>query len=384
MLFTLLKANAETSVSAILPFIVFEIVFIILIFLKDHSYSRKIQSILLFAISGFVIAINSLLYQVGYLLFIFVFFLTRKHKVFNKKPLVFYIIIIIFLCFAISISAVSNSFEDINPSADVTVWHVLNQLLFLMTTLLLIYFVFEDDIKKLTAENKQLGTQIQKSRIYVNLGSNISSLVHNMKNDIQFLLMSLEIVKQNKDSGVDYIESGIERLNSKIKNIMTIAKYSQIDEKIELNINDILDSVVEIFSINKDYKSIRVEKDFKDQLIFRANASEISQVFENIIKNAYEALELKDDGKIDIKSFLSDNNVIITIKDNGPGISKCIENDCKKNCQDCDVFREGRTTKKEGTGFGMVSVLKTLNKYNGKIQINTSKKGTEIKITLPQ
>ena len=71
-----------------------------------------------------------------------------------------------------------------------------------------------------------------------------------------------------------------------------------------------------------------------------------------------------------------DENLVITIKDYGPGIPDSIKN---------RLFKEMITTKgKDGTGLGLFmsySMIKA--KFNGDIKFETSSEGTEFNIILP-
>jgi signal transduction histidine kinase len=261
--------------------------------------------------------------------------------------------------------------------------------------MILIYIVFEDDIKRLTRENKELNNQIDKSRVFVNIGENVSGLVHNLNGDLGIISMAVSILEESVDDpSIKYITDSNKRLQSKVRNILTLAKYSQIEDDTEFNMNSLLYSLLDVFKINHDYKRIKVVTDFQSEDFFYGNASEISQIFENIIKNACEALLEKWSLNVENKniSFIPQLVVSvsrdqefnrITFTDNGPGIKSCIDSGCNKDCGKCSRFRIGKTTKKDGTGLGLVSVGRTLEKYKGAIEIKTELTGTSITIKLP-
>ena len=385
MSLTLLRMNAEIVLVPLIAFIAFETIFAILFFLGERPTTKKIQVGLLFFISFFVIASNLLIYQVGYILLIFVYFLSKKYGVFNKSQFLFYTVLAICLLLSMFLSTITNPFDSITTVSEITILHILNQLGFIIASLLLIVFVFEDDIKRLTKENRKLGSQIDKSRIFVNLGEHIAGLVHNLKNDLTILSVSIEVLGHRKGVELDHLISGQKRLQAKVDNIMTIASLSQAVDDIEFSLNSLIDSLLEIFLINKEYRIVEIEKDYQEDIVFFGNASEISQLFENLIKNAFEALiekSLNDKAfKPSLKISIKENGYkMIEISDNGPGIKSCMDENHTENCEDCDVFKPGKTTKESGTGLGMISVFKTLKKYKGTMKINTSTEGTNIKV----
>lgn len=394
MTFTLLKANEEVSFVSILPFALFSFVFIVLNIIGERYATKAIQVLFLFLIAYFIIMTNEIGYQVGYILFIFIYFLSRKYLLFNKNIYVFNTLIISFLVFSIFVSAKNFTIEELTNSGIVSIWHVANQLLFICATIILIYIVFEDDIIKLTLENQSLNKQIEKSSVFVNLGENISGLVHNMNGDLGLMSLSVSMMEEEVDhKAVDFVRTGNRNLQAKIRNILTLAKYSQAEEDMEFSINALLYSLLEVFGINKDYKIISTETDFHDEVFFYGNPSEISQVFENLIKNAYEALLEKRENQVNQNEIYlpqlkveiegSKDKSQIRFIDNGPGIKACLEKDCKKNCVDCGIFKVGKTTKSTGTGLGMISVIRTLKKYEGILDIKTSaEEGTAITVAL--
>lgn len=396
LIFNLLKANAEVSIASILPFIIFLIVFFILGLIGEKPQTKRIQVVFLLLISYFIISINTVIFQVGYILLIFVYFLSKKYLIFIKYAKVYNSFLIIFLGFSVYISLNHYKMEALTVTAEYTLWHIANQFLFILATVILLYIVFEDDIKRLTLENKKLNTQIDKSKVFVNLGENISGLVHNLNGDIGLVSMSISLLEDDLEHpAIQYVKDGNKRLQEKVRNILTLAKYSQNEENMQFSINALLHSLIEVFNIDKTFKRIAVKKDFQNEVLFFGNTSEISQVFENLIKNAYEALiekwtasielamgEYTPELTIRIKGDIEQSKIVFT--DNGPGIKACIDRNCDGDCIQCDVFQVGRTTKEAGNGLGILSVMRTLQKYKGDLKISTSQEGSTFTVILPR
>ncbi|MBN2655626.1 MAG: HAMP domain-containing histidine kinase [Spirochaetales bacterium] len=387
-----MKSNEETSLSQLLPFFVFIAIFLLLFFLKSGGATKRVQVIFLLLISYFTIMTNPVTNQVGYLLLIFIYFLSKKYRIFTSAKL-YHTSLLILLVLSIVVSFMNYGALG-TVSEELTIWHLPNELAFLAATVILIFIVFEDDIKRLTLENQKLNTQIEKSRVFVNLGENISGLVHNMNGDLGLMTMAASMLEEEVDhKAVEFVQRGNKNLQAKIRNILTLAKYSQAEADMEFSINALLYSLLEVFNINRQFRIVTTKTDFIDEVFFYGNPSEISQVFENLLKNAYEALvehkkALEEQGMKDFDALLSvgisgkAEVSIITFKDNGPGIRACLEKNCKGECSGCDVFKVGRTTKIAGTGLGMISVRRTLDKYGASMKIRTSSEGTQITITL--
>jgi signal transduction histidine kinase len=98
------------------------------------------------------------------------------------------------------------------------------------------------------------------------------------------------------------------------------------------------------------------------------------RILTNILNNSYEAIEKKD-GIIAIDLYEEDGMCIISITDNGRGISDI---DFKS------LFTRGFSTKKDGHGLGLYHAKEALSEWDANIEIMSSlNEGTEVKITIP-
>jgi signal transduction histidine kinase len=109
------------------------------------------------------------------------------------------------------------------------------------------------------------------------------------------------------------------------------------------------------------------------------DARQVEQVFNNLIKNAWEALAQTPSPKIIVngRSDTSPDFVLVTIKDNGPGIPK--ENQEK-------IWVSFFTTKggSGGTGLGLSAVMQIVNQHGGKIWLESETgKGATFFVRLP-
>ena len=94
------------------------------------------------------------------------------------------------------------------------------------------------------------------------------------------------------------------------------------------------------------------------------------------MKNAFQAIPEKRDPKIEVNISEKDNNVQISISDNGYGISKT---DMKK------IFEPSFTTKSSGMGLGLSMIKSIVTAYNGQITFKSkSNVGTTFNITFPK
>jgi PAS domain S-box-containing protein len=122
-------------------------------------------------------------------------------------------------------------------------------------------------------------------------------------------------------------------------------------------------------------ENIDIEVDLPANLVLGIDAPRISQVINNIIRNAVQAMQGK--GKIAIScQYTEKGDCEIAFKDNGPGISK---KDLKK------LFEPFFTTKADGSGLGLPISKQIMQQHSGNIRIESKPgKGATIYLVFPK
>ena len=104
------------------------------------------------------------------------------------------------------------------------------------------------------------------------------------------------------------------------------------------------------------------------------------QVWANLIKNAIDSMTQArtEAPKVTIVSGTRNNAIIVTIKDNGPGISKEVLG---------KIFQPSFTTKERGLdfglGLGLTIVERIIHSYGGSITVKSKPGHTTFKIKIP-
>jgi len=96
------------------------------------------------------------------------------------------------------------------------------------------------------------------------------------------------------------------------------------------------------------------------------------------VKNSIQAIEKQspEDPRIEVRIFSEDQFNVITVSDNGSGISE--ENKDK-------VFEPKFTTKSSGMGLGLAMVKNIVETYGGHISLQSVEgKGTTFTVSIPQ
>ncbi len=279
-----------------------------------------------------------------------------------------------------------------------------------------------DELSKTLKELKEAESQLVESEKMASLGQLTAGIAHEINNPINFVTsnvkplrrdvdMMVEMINQLEEIGmsddtldvkkekieelkedldfdylkeeIDYLLKGINEGSNRTAEIVKgLRVFSRLDEDDlkRASINEGLDSTL-IIANNVLGDKIKVIKNFGNLPMVECYPGKLNQVFLNMISNASHAISdrygSEVGGELTITTSQVGEEVHVSIKDNGVGMN---EETQKK------IFEPFFTTKDvgEGTGLGMSIVYNTINKHNGKIELNsTLGEGTEFIIVLP-
>tara|TARA_R110000868_G_scaffold97875_3_gene269244 strand:- start:3224 stop:4678 length:1455 start_codon:yes stop_codon:yes gene_type:complete len=138
-----------------------------------------------------------------------------------------------------------------------------------------------------------------------------------------------------------------------------------------LNVVKIVKLALDIF--NEDYIVFSSDT---DEIIAKFDRTQLIRVVTNLVKNGIQAIPINIEPKILVNVKSEGNNVLITISDNGSGVSE--ENKTK-------VFEPKFTTKSSGMGLGLAMVKNIVEMHKGTISFESeTHKGTTFKVSIPK
>lgn len=115
-----------------------------------------------------------------------------------------------------------------------------------------------------------------------------------------------------------------------------------------------------------------------DFTFIHINPGLFKRMISNLVNNAVQALQGRPDAKVSLQVVSNAGTVTITVKDNGPGMPKHIQEKMAAGIE----ITEG---KENGHGIGLTQVKDTISAANGKYIINASaKRGTQIYLCFPE
>ena len=200
------------------------------------------------------------------------------------------------------------------------------------------------------------------------------SIAHEVRNPLTNLNLALEQLKEeveiNDDTGLyfDIIRRNADRIEQLITEMLKSSKPKQLNPEVE-NINDVLNDAVDMTKDRIKLRGIELVLDLDEDLpLVSLDKEQLKTAFLNIIINAIEAIQ-NEKGTLHISTSAKDDQVLVTIEDNGKGIP---QDEIKK------LFDPFFTGKKGGMGLGLTSTQNIVNSHHARINvISEVDKGTK-------
>lgn len=226
-------------------------------------------------------------------------------------------------------------------------------------------------------EFKKIQEKLETQKRLALLGEASASLAHELRNMVSavqsgFTLLLEETNPEKRDLIVSELKNSIFRLEDTLRKLLDFTRTYKLEKKkisIGLLIKEQFNNCKIALGTLDNYE-IEVEGESE----IYCDASMLSRVFFNLLKNSIEAMP--KGGKIKVFILEEGDIVKIIIEDSGIGIEP--ENMDK-------VGKPFFTTKSKGTGLGLAIAIKIIESHNGKIDISSEvNKGTKVVITLPK
>ena len=244
------------------------------------------------------------------------------------------------------------------------------------------YFgIHRDMSEKRTLEQQLINTQKMES-----IGTLAAGIAHEVGNPLASISAIVQVAQRStKDEFIieklGLVKNQITRISKIIRDLVDFSKPSNFELQVT-NINDCLREAVEITKVGTKAKNIDfMVKLNADVPRLPLVSDQLEQVFVNILLNAVDAVNETDkpenEKHISVESYVVEDEVEITISDNGNGIA---EENLNK------IFEPFFTTKKpgKGTGLGLWVSYGIIKSFQGDLKVkSTIGEGTTFTINIP-
>ncbi len=261
--------------------------------------------------------------------------------------------------------------------------------------------------RELEAKNRQLEEnhqqilraqqQLVQSEKMASLGQLVAGVAHEINNPVSFIASGLPTLRQDVEqlaqrvpadargerfrqirqrlgSLIDVIDEGARRTEEIVANLRAFSRLDQAELK-TVDLHQGLDSTLGLLE-HQTKNRIRVIRSYGDLPPVQCYASQINQVFMNLLANAVQAID--GEGTLTVTTATAgEDHVRIEIRDTGCGMSEPVKR---------RMFDPFFTTKAvgQGTGLGLSISHGILETHRATVEVDSRPdEGTEITIMLP-
>ena len=205
------------------------------------------------------------------------------------------------------------------------------------------------------------------------LGFMTTSIAHEMKNNLGAIRIILECLldkyyqeKPDDDNPKKLLLQILKQIVESIKVPERLLKLSQVsnNDKQEINCYDCITDVASLTDYEAKNRGIEIIIDKTKDITIQGNEVDFKMALINLIQNAIKAG--KKGGQIKITLTEDKKHNIITIEDNGCGISKKALPHIFE-----PFYSEGKENKLGGTGLGLAIAKSIIEKQNGQIKVKS-------------
>lgn len=240
-----------------------------------------------------------------------------------------------------------------------------------------------DEIGKLVSEYNAMLVKLEQSANLLAQSERESAwremakqVAHEIKNPLTPMKLNLQylqhLIKNNPDDFKEKFENASSVIIEQIDTLAAIAtEFSNFakfpNAQLEkINLSEIIKTSALTF---ENQKNISIKNQIQEHELFvYGDKDQCLRVFNNVLKNAVQAVEEKENPLIEIDCKISEQKIIISIRDNGCGIDEELKQ---------KIFSPNFTTKSTGSGLGLAMVKNIMQGLEGNIWFQSEKnKGT--------
>lgn len=210
-------------------------------------------------------------------------------------------------------------------------------------------------------------------------GEMAAAMSHEVRTPLGILRSSADVLAREKNLSTDgkevlgFIVSETDRLNKLVSTLIDAARPKK-PLFVECDINSLIQHSISLLSAQAKAKNISISFTPTPIELIKLDTDLMTQVIMNLTLNALQILP--NDGQIHIALASHNENVLLTISDNGPGVA---------SEHQAHIFEPFFTQRAGGVGLGLAIVQQIVQTHGGTISYSTSEQnGAKFSIELPK
>ena len=235
-------------------------------------------------------------------------------------------------------------------------------------------------IREMTVRlGRQQQLMIQQEKM-IAMGQMAAGVAHEVANPLASMDGLLQLLERRPEKvsaeNIARLREQIVRVTGIVRQLTDFAHPG--GEWQDANLNDVVNKALEVLRFDRRLRRAKIEKQLDPSVpVMRIQPDALEQVIINMAINAGDAMDAIDSPRLEIRTQLLNNEIILTIADNGMGIPPAVRD---------RIFEPFFTTKPvgKGTGLGLSISYSLVRKHEGRIIVeSTPDVGTTFKIHLP-
>jgi len=236
-----------------------------------------------------------------------------------------------------------------------------------------------------TTERKELHNQLVQHEKLRALGQLAGGVAHDFNNTLGIILGRAQLLQRATHEepllrGLKTIEKAAFDGGETVRRIQDFARARTGRDFSDVDVNAILEDAVEItrtrWKDEAELRNVKIDVEVKPGEVrnIKGNASELREVYTNLIFNAVDAMV--HGGRIRLESSMDGTDTMVVISDTGQGMSEDVK---------ARVFDPFFTTKgPNGMGLGLSVVYGIVERHGGKISVDSEVgRGTRFTVRIP-
>lgn len=245
---------------------------------------------------------------------------------------------------------------------------------------------FLGTIEDITEIKNQQQKLLESSRLS-SLGEMAAGIAHEINNPLAIIsgAASLLIERMDRDTiRTDEIKSYLEKIDSTshriakiIRGLRAYAREGSNDPMEWTSLETILENTLSLCSEKFKVHGVDLNTQFDKSLMILCREIQISQVFINLLNNAYDAVCDSESPWIQISVVENEIELSIRVTDSGSGVSQLHTN---------DIMKPFFTTKEvgKGTGLGLSISSSIIEQHGGQLYLDQQSINTSFVVSLPK
>jgi C4-dicarboxylate-specific signal transduction histidine kinase len=199
------------------------------------------------------------------------------------------------------------------------------------------------------------------------LGTMVGGVAHEINNPLMGVINYVEFARDKAADAkskevLDKALHEINRIKKIVQNMMVFVRVDSTSTA-SCDVTEAVNLAVALLDGELQKHAIQVSIELADELPqVKCNLGSLEQVLINLLLNARDALEEREERRIAIKGICENERVVLTVSDNGPGIKEGVLH---------NMFVPFFTTKPvgKGTGLGLAVSRQLIEKCGGSLRL---------------